>query len=554
MKNTSTLLAFVLLMTGFVSYSQQKVDLIIHHATIYTVDSAFSMAEAMAIREDKIVAIGNNESILKNYDALEKFDAKGKAVFPGFIDAHCHFYNYGLGLNNADLTNTKSFDEVLAILQRHAKEFPENWLLGRGWDQNKWNVKEFPSKEALDSLFPDRPVMITRIDGHAVLVNQAALTKANITIDTKIEGGVIETKKNSGNGNKIHLTGILIDNAIDLMKKVMPSPSKYEMKEALVRAQKNCFEVGLTTVDDAGLEKDVVHTISDLQNIKTLKMRVYAMLNPTQENKDYAFQFGVYKSPRLNVRSFKLYADGALGSRGACLLSPYSDKPEQQGFLLDSMGYYKQTCEELYNHGFQVNTHCIGDSGVRAMLHVYAELLKGKNDLRWRIEHSQVVNENDFDLYGKNSIIPSVQPTHATSDMYWAEARLGKKRVKNAYAYKLLLQQNGMVATGSDFPVESINPLFGFYAAVTRKDQKDFPANGFQTENKLSRMEALKGMTIWAAYSNFEEHEKGSLEAGKFADFVILDQDIMKIKEQDLYKVKVLQTFLAGEKVFERNK
>ena len=549
MKSKSLLLLLIIL--NLFSFAQDKVDAIFHHGLIYTVDSSFQICQAFAIKEGKIIATGTNEAIQRNYATSQCIDMKGKSVYPGFIDAHCHFYNYGLGLNNADLTGTKSFEVVLEIIKKHAKEFPTDWIIGRGWDQNNWTVKEFPDKHILDSLFPNNPVMLTRIDGHAALVNQAALNQAEITTETKVEGGIIGIKIK--NNKETVLTGMLVDNAIDLVKKVIPAPSAFETKEALEKAQRNCFAVGLTTVDDAGLDKEIVHMISDLQNKHVIKMRIYAMLNPTRENMDYAFQFGVWDKPHLHISSFKLYADGALGSRGACLLKPYKDKPDQQGFLLQDTSHYTKLCKEIYEHGFQVNTHCIGDSAVRFILNTYGQFLKGKNDLRWRIEHSQIVNENDFGLYGNYSVIPSVQFTHATSDMYWAEERIGKDRLKGGYAYKRLLKENGMVAGGSDFPVESINPLFGFYAAVVRKDQKDFPKDGFQIENKLTRIEALKAMTIWAAFANFEEKVKGSIEAGKYADFVILDQDIMKMNEKDLFKVKVLQTYLDGQMVYDHS-
>ncbi len=548
MKSKSLLL--LLIIYNLCSTAQKKADAIFHHGVIYSVDSTFKINEAFALKEGKILAIGTNDFIQNNYKATENIDLKGRPVYPGFIDAHCHFYNYGLGINNADLTGTKSFEEVIEKVKKHAKEFPSDWIIGRGWDQNYWVVKEFPDKHILDSIFPDKPVLLTRIDGHAALANQAALNKAKITSTTKVDGGVIVIK-NKDNDNQILLTGMLIDNAVDLVKKVIPAPKKNEMKSALKNAEINCFAVGVTTVDDAGLDKEVVEVISDLQDKDFLKMRIYAMLNPNKEDIDFATKNGIINKPRLHVCSFKLYADGALGSRGACLLAPYKDKPNQQGFLLQSSDYYLKLCKEIHGLGFQVNTHCIGDSAVRFILNTYGQFLKGKNDSRWRIEHAQIVNENDFSLFGKYSVIPSVQPTHATSDMYWAEDRIGKERLKGGYAYKRLLKENGMVAGGSDFPVECINPLFGFYAAVVRKDQKDFPEDGFQIENKLTREEALKAMTIWAAYANFEEKVKGSIEAGKYADFVILDQDLLKINDKDLYKVKVLQTYVNGEKVYD---
>lgn len=276
------------------------------------------------------------------------------------------------------------------------------------------------------------------------------------------------------------------------------------------------------------------------------------MLSDEKTNYDYAAKNGMIKTDRLNVRSFKVYGDGALGSRGACLLQPYNDKPGHYGFLLSSPAHFDSVAKWISDNRWQMCTHAIGDSGNRTILNTYARYLEGKNDLRWRIEHAQVVNQNDFNLFGNYSIIPSIQPTHATSDMYWAGDRLGAERVKGAYAYKQLLQQNGWLPLGTDFPVEDISTFKTFYAAVVRKDAKGWPAGGYQVENALSREEALRGMTIWAAKSNFEENEKGSLEKGKFADFVILDADIMKEAPEKLLSAKVLKTFLNGEKVYEK--
>jgi predicted amidohydrolase YtcJ len=276
------------------------------------------------------------------------------------------------------------------------------------------------------------------------------------------------------------------------------------------------------------------------------------MLSDKPDNYTYLFKHGIIKTPRLNVRSFKVYADGALGSRGACLLQDYSDKKKWRGFLLSSQQHFAEVAQKIYDHGFQMCTHAIGDSANRVMLHVYAQMLKGKNDRRWRIEHSQTIAPDDFKLFGENNIIPSVQPTHATSDMNWAVKRLGAGRLKSAYAYKKLLDQNGWIPLGTDFPVENINPMYTFYAAVERKDLQGLPGKGFQMENALSHKEALMGMTIWAAKANFEEKEKGSIEVGKYADFVILDNDIMKINGAGLPKVKVLKTYVNGEKVYEQ--
>jgi len=348
------------------------------------------------------------------------------------------------------------------------------------------------------------------------------------------------------------LTGILIDNAVDLVSDKIPAQTKEEFIEALKDAQKNCFAVGLTTIDDCGLGFEAVEGIKAMQANGDLKMRLYVMLSDAKPNYDYLEKTGIIKTDKLNVRSIKVYADGALGSRGACLLQPYADKPGWFGFLLSSQAHFDSVANYISQKGWQMCTHAIGDSGNRTILNIYAKYLKGKNDLRWRIEHSQVVNKNDFKLFGDNSIIPSVQPTHATSDMYWAGDRLGAERVKGAYAFKDLMNQNGWIPLGTDFPVENISPFKTFYAAVIRKDAKGWPEGGYQIENALTREQTLRGMTIWAAKANFEEHEKGSLEKGKFADFIILDKDIMKADEKELLNIKVVKTFLGGERVYER--
>lgn len=523
-----------------------EVDLLVYNAKIYTVDSSFSTAEAMAVKDGRIVAVGSSKELTDNYTAKERIDAQGKFIYPGFIDAHAHFYRYGLGLQTADLVGTESWDDILNKLQGFAKEHPNGWLIGRGWDQNDWAVKEFPSKEKIDQLFPDRPVLLTRIDGHAAIANQKALDMAGVKAGQTLTGGKVETK----NGQ---LTGILIDNAVDLVAAKIPEPSPDQIAQSLQHGQQNCFAVGLTTVDDCGLDYREVLFMDSLQKKNILKMRVYAMLGDATQNYNYLFKNGKIKTNRLNVRSFKVYADGALGSRGACLLQPYTDRPDWSGFLLSSQQHFDSVASIISQHGFQMCTHAIGDSGNRTMLKIYGKYLKGKNDQRWRIEHAQVINQNDFDLFGQYNIVPSVQPTHATSDMYWAGDRLGPQRVKGAYAYEQLLNENGWIPLGTDFPVEDISPFKTFYAAVFRIDAKGYPQGGYQMENALSREQALRGMTIWAAKSNFEENEKGSLEKGKFADFVILDKDLMIIPAKDVLSTLVWATYIGGEKVYSKN-
>ena len=522
---------------------EYNADLLVKNAVVYTVDDKFSTANAFVVTAGKIVAVGNADSLLEKYNAREVVDVGGKPVYPGFIDAHAHFYEYGLGLQEAALEGTKSWQEVVDSVQSFATKNPEGWIVGRGWDQNKWKVKEFPNKAKLDSLFPARPVILSRIDGHAIMVNQAALDLAGVKPGQTIIGGKIETI----NGK---LTGLMIDNAEGIITRKIPPPTEQVTQKAFMEAQQNCFAVGLTTVDDCGLPYAMVNTIAQLQHKGALKMRMYVMLSDNAENYDYLFKRGAYKTPTLNVRAFKVYADGALGSRGACLLKPYADQKNWTGFLLSQQKHYQEVAEKIAAHGFQMCTHAIGDSANRVILKVYASVLKGKNDKRWRIEHSQIVAPEDVKLFGEYSVIPSVQPTHATSDMYWAGTRLGKQRLKSGYAYKQLLDQNGWMPLGTDFPVENINPMYTFYAAVERKDLKGFPEGGFQMENAISRKEALQGMTIWAAKANFEEKEKGSIEPGKFADFVILDDDIMKANGAALPKIKVLKTFVNGEQVY----
>ena len=538
------LLLPLLLLISLTAQSQKlPADLLVYNARIYSVDKSFSIKESMAVKDGKIVATGTTAQLKNRYAAAKNVDAAGKYIYPGFIDAHAHFLGYGLGLQTIDLTGTKSWEEIIDKLKAYAATHKEGWLIGRGWDQNDWEAKAFPNKQKLDELFPDRPVFLTRVDGHAAIANEKAL--AGIMPGVKLTGGEVEAKDG-------RLTGILIDNAQGLVRQKIPAATLLQKQQALINAQANCFAAGLTTIDDCGLRYDDVEMIEGLQKSGHLKMRLYVMLSDNKNNYDAIFKRGMIKTERLNVRSFKVYADGALGSRGACLLAPYADKPVSHGFLLSSKEHFDQAAAKIYAHGFQMCTHAIGDSGNRVMLKIYAKYLKGKNNLRWRIEHAQVVNKNDFNLFGLNSIVPSVQPTHATSDMYWAGDRLGNERVGGAYAYKQLLDQNGWLPLGTDFPVEDISPFKTFYAACIRKDARGWPDKGYQMNNALTRKQTLLGMTIWAAKANFEEHEKGSLERGKFADFVILDEDLMTMDATKILQTNVLKTFVNGEMVYEK--
>jgi len=546
MRKISFFFSFLIVVTSSACTNNEKVDLILKNANIYTVDSAFSKAEALAIKQGKIVAVGTNNEITAKYTANQTIDLNGKFVYPGFIDAHAHFFGYGKGIQTeAPLYDTQSEKQILSLLEDFQKEKQNDWIIGRGWDQNDWPTAKFPTKKGLDKSFPDIPVYLIRIDGHAAWVNSKALELAGINAKTKINGGEIVLK----NGEP---TGILIDNAMGLVRNLIPDPDKYAKMKALKAAEENCFAVGLTGVTDAGLSKDDILLIDSLQKSGDLNIRLNAMLDPSNENFDYFLVQGPYVTEKLSVRTIKIYADGALGSRGACMLKPYSDDKGNSGLMIASENYYRQICSKALENNYQVATHAIGDSGNRVMLNIYGEFLKGKNDKRWRIEHAQIVAPEDFQLFGNYSIIPSVQPTHATSDMYWADERVGQERIKGGYAYRQLLEENGWIPLGTDFPIEKIDPLLTFYAAVVRKDLNNYPENGFQMENALTRIETLKGMTIWAAKAAFEEQMKGSIEMGKFADLVILDQDIMECSGSAIPNTQILYTVVNGNIVYQK--
>jgi len=539
MKKILLLGLFFVFQTAFAQ--KNNADLLITNATIYTVNFNFDQAEAMVVKSGKIIAIGKTADLVKKYKATKTINAEGKFLYPGFYDAHAHFYSFGLNLQKVDLRGTKSYQEVLDRVVKFQKERNVDFITGRGWDQNDWTVKEFPTKAELDKLFPNTPVVLTRIDGHALLANSKALELAEINSTTKVSGGEIQIK----NGET---TGIVVDNPMDLVYNIIPKPKKETQIQALKDAEKVMFDYGLTTVNEAGLEKDIIDLIDTLQQRKELKINIYAMVAASQDNIDLYTQLGPYKTDNLNVRSFKFMGDGALGSRGACLHKPYSDRPNHYGALLSSISDIKKMAKQIAESEYQMNSHAIGDSTNTVLLNIYKEALQGKTDRRWKIEHAQIMQEKDFDSFSLN-IIPSVQPTHATSDMYWAEERVGKERIKHSYAYKKMLDKAGIIALGTDFPIEEVNPMYTFYAAVSRKDLKHFPEGGFQPENALSREETLKGMTIWAAYSNFEENEKGSLEVGKWADFNIFDNDLLTEDIDAIPYVKPVNTFIKGIQV-----
>lgn len=537
-----TLYTLLLSALALASCSTEKADLIIHNAKIYTVNDAFDIKSAVAIKDGKFIAIGGEE-ILSKYNANDLLDIKGLAVYPGLIDAHCHFYQLGLAQEQVDLRGSKSVEEIIDRINAHLNENNDDVILGRGWDQNLWEEKVFPNKAALDQAFPGKLVILERVDGHAAYVNSEVLNRAKITAKTKVDGGEVILE----NGTP---SGVLVDKASDLAYAILPAPSVEKKIRALKKAEAIAFENGLTTVDDAGLNRDILELIDSMHTSKQLKIRVYGMISNAKENLAHYLNKGISQTERLTIRSVKVYADGALGSRGAALKSPYADDPKNTGLFLTTKQQIEDLALVLAEKGFQMNTHAIGDAANQVVLDAYTKALVDVEDPRWRVEHAQVVEKQDLEKFGPK-VIPSVQPTHATSDMEWADERLGEERVQNAYTYKELLDWAGKLALGTDFPVEKVNPLHTFYAAVARKSLEGNPQGGYQTANALSRSEALKGMTSWAAYANFEEDFKGSIEIGKVADLVILSKDIMTVKESEILQAKVVATLMDGEVVYQ---
>lgn len=540
------LIAVLLCCLSLFACKPDRADLILIDGVVHTMDDSNHVHQAVAIRDGKIIAVGTSDEIQFRFACDSIVNLQGGAVYPGFIDAHSHFIGYAKSLNQADLVGTASFEEVLARVDSFARQSGGNgWILGRGWDQNDWNNKAFPTNAELNSRWPDRPVVLTRVDGHAMLCNQAALDQAGITAESRIAGGAIFIAEGRP-------TGLLIDNAMEPVTAAIPPPDEEQLIRLLQRAQQNCYAAGLTTVADAGLSAQDIALLERLHKEGKLSMRIYAMAEPSQENFDRFLKSGPLKTDRLHVSAFKAYADGALGSRGACLLQPYVDDPGNYGLMLQSEEYYDELAAKLYAAGFQMNTHCIGDSAFRMMMRIYSHQLKKGDDRRWRIEHAQVIDTNDFHWFRDLSVWPSVQPVHAMSDQPWAENRIGKERLKGAYAYKSQLDAFGKLAFGSDFPVEDINPLLAFHAAVGRTRQDGQPFGGFMMQQAVAAEDALRAMTIWAAESQFEEKEKGTLEPGKWADIVVLERDILFIPVEKVPEVKVKYTLSAGKIVYKK--
>ena len=534
-----TLLLFLVLLTS----CSESVDLIVHNANIYSADKLNTKHTSFAVKEGKFVYIGGDE-ILSKFSSSNIINAQDLPVYPGFIDSHAHFYDLGFYLNQVDLKDTRSMEDVIDRVKEFDAENNTDFILGRGWDQNDWNIKTFPTNSILNETFPNKPVVLRRIDGHAYLVNDSALRLAGIDNSTKVDGGEIIKK-----GNK--LTGVLIDNSMRLVDDIIPEPTKDESIKALLSAQDLAFKNGLTTISDAGLSKKQIELIDELQKQGALKIKIYAMIDNDPISLEHFLKLGPYKTDRLNVRSVKVYVDGALGSRGALLINDYSDRKGFRGIIRTPVDSINNLAFRLAGTKFQMNTHAIGDKANRIVLNAYRNALFDYRDPRWRIEHAQVIAKEDFDLFNPK-IIPSVQPTHATSDMYWLNDRIGSSRAKFAYAYKELFNKSKVIAFGTDFPVEDISPIMTFYSAVVRKDINGYPGEGFQVENAISRGDALIAMTRYGAYANFEEDEKGSIEVGKFADFIILDNDLITSPENRIPLTNIVATFINGELVFNR--
>lgn len=536
-----SLLPAVLLLTG--CYQHVDADLVVHNAVIHSMDEAGAVHQAMAVKDGRILELGPEREILNRYDAKERYDAAGRSVYPGFIDGHCHFLGYGLNKQKVDLTGSRSWSEVVERTAAFARTQPgKGWLLGRGWDQNDWPQAGWPDNTALDSLFPDRPVLLQRVDGHAAVVNTAAMRAVGLDVEAEVEGGLMMKR----NGRP---TGLLVDNAVNVFQKIFDDADEATKRQALLDAQADCLAAGLTMVVDAGLDTNTIALIRRMQGEGVLKIRVYAMVSDAPDHLDHFARHGRIDDERLKVNSVKVYADGALGSRGALLKTPYHDHPGHHGLQLATREHFAEVAAWCKAHDFQMNTHCIGDSANKLLLEVYGEVLGGTNDRRWRIEHAQVVSPQDRPLFARYSIVPSVQPTHATSDGPWAEQRLGPDRIAHAYAYEDLRRTMGLVALGTDFPVEGIDPLQTYRSAVLRQAADGWPEGGYQPGNALKPMDALRGMTIWNALATFTEDELGSLEPGKRADLTVVDRDLAKADAEGLRKARVVATFVNGERL-----
>ena len=529
---------------------------LVHNARIYTGDPGFTLIEsgAMAMSEDgEIVALGDSEPMLRMFSEAEQVDLKGKTVLPGLIDSHGHLSGLALSFTRANLVGTKSKIEVMSRLNDFAADLSEGeWLLGRGWDQNDWVEQEFPSRQDLDAQFPDRPVWLRRIDGHAAWGNSVALAQADqdLSGDWQPQGGFIH-RDESGQP-----TGVFVDGAIALVESAVPVISRETFSAALDQAVQTLIGLGITGVHDPGIDRAMVELYQDKIREGKFPLRVYAMADGIKETLDWLCENGPFNDPsgQLVMRSVKLYGDGALGSRGAALLEDYSDDPGNRGLLFASQAQVENNMRRIMACGLQVGIHAIGDAGDRQALDAYQKVIAEfpDNPGRHRIEHAQVLDPRDIPRFARLGVIAAMQATHATSDMYWAVDRLGDVRTRGSYAWRSLLDNGASLAFGSDFPVEQVDPMLGIYAAVTRQDLKGWPEGGWYPEQRLSREEAIRAFTLGAAYAGFAETTTGSLELGKRADFIVLDRDVMTVPAEQIPLIRVEQTWLDGKPVYIR--
>jgi predicted amidohydrolase YtcJ len=531
-------ICILLLATSCFKSKRQKVDKLIVAKAIYTMDSAMTVCEAMILDKGIIVARGNRDSLLEIYNPSESETVDGY-IYPGFIDAHCHFLGLVKTKLSVDMQGAGSWEKVLEICKQYAAEHPDGWIQGRGWDQSLWKDNTLPDNKLLNELFPDRPVILRRVDGHAAVANEYALKLAGIQKHQFISGGEIVL---DSNGN---LTGLLIDNAMEPVLSMIQPPSKETLIKGIIKTGLELNKMGLTTLVDAGMDIEEVDLIDSLQQEGLLNLRFYAMLNANEKNLKAAKERGVVDNPMLVLRSFKFYADGALGSEGAKLKQPYCTKAVHNGLLLTDPEMLTWWYEQMYRLGYQSHTHCIGDSANAMVLNLYHKVMKAKPELRWRIEHAQVMDTADFELF--KGIIPSIQPIHAASDRRWAKDKLCEHRMSGAYAYNSLLKHTGLLAIGTDFPVEPPSPLDNFKAATVRKHQTAEEWNGIFPNEGLTPVETLLGMTRWAAYSVFMDRYCGSLNIRLKADFIVLSHDLINEKIVDETEVQVIKTFFNGQ-------
>jgi len=558
MKHLSTYFGFAAL-APLVLAAQSPADLILTNGRIYTVDNARPMVSALAVRGGRVIFVGSDaEARVLATGSTRVIDLRGATVLPGIVDAHAHLVGLGQMLGRVNLAGSTSYKEVIDRVAAWTKNVkPGAWILGRGWDQNRWVDKRFPTHEELSRAFPNNPVVLTRIDGHALLANAKAMELAHIAPATAEPSGGRIVKLASGAPS-----GVFIDNAQSLISGAIPAPTRAETRKAILAAIAECNRWGLTGIDDPGEDAETIGIYEELAKAGNYNLRNYVMISdPGDPNSSAALnnpylrrgpQSALYDG-HLWIRAIKLYADGALGSRGAALLAPYSDDPTNSGLLVSQPAHIRAWAEAALRRGFQVNVHAIGDRGNRMVLDAFDSALKvvPKADHRFRIEHAQVLSAEDIPRFAKLGVIPSMQATHQTSDMPWAETRLGPERIRGAYAWRSLLNTGVIIPNGTDFPVEEVNPLLTFHAAVTRQDPTNSPAGGWYPEQKMTREEALQSMTIWPAYAGFQESMLGSLTPGKYADFVVLDRDIMRVPETEILRTRVVSTWIGGKRVYE---